>query len=124
VLELLADNLNRLNETEELDRQGVFQILGIFENMTALEPSVVAKLTEKTKLMKWLLDRIAQGEADANRSYAAELLSILLQQENAARLLFGKLGGIEIVLQACSVSYMIFFFLRIYEDGFLAISPA
>jgi len=102
VLELLADNLRRLNETEDVDRQGVFQILGIFENITALEPSVVAKLTEKTNLVKWLLDRIAQTQTDPNRSYAAELLSILLQHENSTRALLGKLGGIEVVLQGCS----------------------
>lgn len=29
ILELLVDNLGRLNETEESDRQGVFHILGI-----------------------------------------------------------------------------------------------
>ena len=30
ILELLVDNLKRLNETEESDRQGVFHILGTF----------------------------------------------------------------------------------------------
>jgi beta-catenin-like protein 1 len=30
ILELLVDNLGRLNETEESDRQGVFHILGMY----------------------------------------------------------------------------------------------
>ena len=103
MLELLADNLTRFNESEETDRQGVFQILGIFENMIAITPLVVIQLTEKTRLMKWLLERISLPLADANRAYSAELLSIILQQVNTSRKLFGKLGGVEIVLKACSV---------------------
>jgi beta-catenin-like protein 1 len=109
-LELLADNLSRFNESEEADRQGVFQVLGIFENMIALNQEVVVLLTDKTKLMKWLLKRIASPEADANRAYSAELMSILLQQENASRQLFGKFGGVEVVLQVCSVRQQISFF--------------
>jgi beta-catenin-like protein 1 len=95
--------LTRLNEGEEADRQGVFQVLGIFENMIALSPAVVVLLTEKTNLIKWLLGRIAASESDANRAYSAELMSILLQQGVASRQLFGKLGGVEVVLQVCSV---------------------
>jgi len=30
ILELLVDNLTRLNESEESDRQGVFHILGAY----------------------------------------------------------------------------------------------
>ena len=32
ILELLVDNLSRLNETEEADRQGVFDVLGLFSS--------------------------------------------------------------------------------------------
>jgi beta-catenin-like protein 1 len=33
-LELLVDNLSRLNEVEESDRQGVFHVLGMVCNAT------------------------------------------------------------------------------------------
>ena len=33
IFELLSDNLRRLDEAEESDRQGVFDILGTFESV-------------------------------------------------------------------------------------------
>lgn len=38
ILELLVDNLKRLNETEESDRQGVFHILGMLASFVRVSP--------------------------------------------------------------------------------------
>ncbi|KAL4075820.1 Catenin-beta-like protein [Scleroderma citrinum] len=102
VLELLVDNLSRLNEEEESDRQGIFHIIGAFENILGFNPDLSEKLVVKTKIMSWLLDRIQSKIHDENRCYAAELLSILLQNGSANRQQLGKLDGVEIILKALS----------------------
>ncbi|KAH6914867.1 Catenin-beta-like protein [Coprinopsis sp. MPI-PUGE-AT-0042] len=101
-LELLVENLPRLNEAEESDRQGVFHILGVFENILGFNPDLGTTLVEKTKLMPWLLDRVQAKTHDENRGYSAELLSILLQSSTPNRLAFGKADGVEVVLKLVS----------------------
>ncbi|KAI6047141.1 Catenin-beta-like protein [Pisolithus marmoratus] len=102
ILELLVDNLSRLNEAEESDRQGVFHIIGVFENILGFNPDLSEKLVSQTKIMNWLLERILQKTHDENRCYAAELLPILLQNSSANREELGKKDGVETVLKALS----------------------
>ncbi|KAG0709685.1 Catenin-beta-like protein [Suillus ampliporus] len=102
ILELLVDNLSRLNETEESDRQGVFHILGVFENMLGFNPDLSLILVSRTKMMNWLLDRVQSKTHDENRGYSAELLSILLQNNVANRQDFGKKDGVEVALSVLS----------------------
>ncbi|KIK30812.1 hypothetical protein PISMIDRAFT_87023 [Pisolithus microcarpus 441] len=109
ILELLVDNLSRLNEAEESDRQGVFHIIGImifllcvFENVLGFNPDLSEKLVSQTKIMNWLLERILWKAHDENRCYAAELLSILLQNSPANREQLGKKDGVETILKALS----------------------
>ncbi|KAJ7276448.1 Catenin-beta-like protein [Mycena haematopus] len=102
ILELLVDNLTRLNEAEESDRQGVFHILGIFENILGFNPELSTQLVAKTSIMSWLLTRIQSKTHDENRGYAAELLSILLQNNRPNRLELGKKDGVETFLKVLS----------------------
>ncbi|KAJ7498873.1 Catenin-beta-like protein [Mycena latifolia] len=102
ILELLVDNLTRLNEAEESDRQGVFHILGIFENILGFNPELSTQLVSKTSILPWLLTRIQSKTHDENRGYAAELLSILLQNNQANRLELGKKDGVETFLKVLS----------------------
>ncbi|KAG6828403.1 hypothetical protein H0H92_008145 [Tricholoma furcatifolium] len=95
---LAFDNLSRLNETEESDRQGIFHVLGIFENILGFNPQLSTKLVEKTTILTWLLRRIQSKTHDENRGYSAELLSILLQDNQKNRQEFGKQDGVEISL--------------------------
>ena len=74
-------NLGRLNEQEESDRQGVFKILGIFENIISLEPKYAQDIALKTDILPWLLKRLQVKGFDANIGYASEILSILLQDD-------------------------------------------
>ncbi|KJA30234.1 hypothetical protein HYPSUDRAFT_61084 [Hypholoma sublateritium FD-334 SS-4] len=101
-LELLVDNLLRLNEQEEADKQGVFHVLGIFENMIGLDPSLGSDLVSKTKVLDWLLTRIQSKAHDENRGYSAELLSILLQSSQSNKIQLGNSNGIEIILKVLS----------------------
>ncbi|KAI0081766.1 DUF1716-domain-containing protein [Panus rudis PR-1116 ss-1] len=102
ILELLVDNLSRMNEEEESDKQGVFHILGIFENLIGFDDKLATKLVEKTAIMEWILKRVQAKTYDENRGYAAELLSILLQNNRHNRLKFGEKNGVETLLQVLS----------------------
>lgn len=118
----MVDNLSRLNESEESDRQGVFHVLGasrdtvddglnshitpqgIFENIIGFNPALATTLVSKTNVLGWLLNRIQAKTHDDNRGYAAELLSILLQNSTSNKFIFGEKNGVETLLNALSVS--------------------
>ncbi|KDR83699.1 hypothetical protein GALMADRAFT_56115 [Galerina marginata CBS 339.88] len=101
-LELLVDNLTRLNETEEADRQGVFHVLGIFENIVGFNPNLSSSLVSKTNILNWLVNRVQSKVHDENRGYAAELLSIFLQDKIENKLQFGRNNGVEVLLKVLS----------------------
>ncbi|KAI0650806.1 DUF1716-domain-containing protein [Trametes meyenii] len=102
ILELLVDNLSRFNEEEESDRQGIFHVLGIFENLLGFNAELSAQLVSKTKILSWLLKRIEPSKYDENRGYAAEILSILLQNNRPNRLELSKQDGVETLLKILS----------------------
>ncbi|KAL1921927.1 uncharacterized protein VTP21DRAFT_10569 [Calcarisporiella thermophila] len=99
-LELLAQNISRLDENETTDYQGVFNTLGIFENLTSIDPSISELVVTQTELLRWLLQRVQKRQFDSNRQYASEILAILLQNSRKNRLKFGELGGVDALLMA------------------------
>ncbi|KAF7726248.1 hypothetical protein EC973_008958 [Apophysomyces ossiformis] len=102
LLELLVQNLERLDENEEADRQGVFKILGIVENLLALEPKLAEKIALETETMKWIVNRVQAKGFDSNRAYATEILSILLQESQDIRLKLAEIGGVDMLLRVLS----------------------
>ena len=84
-----------------------FDAAGIFENLLGFNPDLATQLVSKTKILPWLLNRIESKGHDENRGYAAELLSILLQNNTANRLELGKLDGVEVILKVLSVCFII-----------------
>lgn len=103
----MVSNLDRLNEEEDADRQGVFQTLGVFENLLSFMPPLAAQIGESTSVLDWLLRRIRKEGFDSNKQYAAEVLSILLQNSasNASKMV--ALEGIDtllLILSVCSFS--------------------
>lgn len=101
-LELLVQNLTRMDEKEETDRQGVFHTLGIFENVLGSRPTLAETLVSTTTIVPWLLNRIIQKEHDDNRGYAAEVLAILVQTSRSNRLVLVKADGVDTILRALS----------------------
>lgn len=77
---------------------------GIFENFVGFNSELSVQLVTKTTILEWLIARVQSKKHDENRGYAAELLSILLQNNRENRLALGKLNGIEAILQVLSVS--------------------
>ena len=117
----MVENLDRLNEEEEADRQGVFHVLGILENVLAFNPDISKTLVKKTKTLSWALNRIQNPVQDDNRGYAAEFLSIILQSDRENRLAYGKSDGVEVSLKVLSVSCPLSFFVFSYLKDELAI---
>ncbi|KAI8622813.1 Catenin-beta-like protein [Chytriomyces sp. MP71] len=104
ILEKMVQSFDRLNEFKEGtdDKQGVFNILSVIENLISVDPSVSEKVVSTTTLLVWLLSRIGLKQFDSNRQYASELLSILLQSSRENRLKLASLGGVTALLKAVS----------------------
>jgi beta-catenin-like protein 1 len=88
---------------EETDKQGVFHILGTFENILSFMPPLAEQIVSKTTLLPWLLERIQAKVYDSGKQYASEILSILIQQDRANRLRMTDLDGVDTLLRVLSV---------------------
>ncbi|CAI2164326.1 3851_t:CDS:10 [Funneliformis geosporum] len=96
-LELLVQNLDRLDEKETTDKQGIFNTLGIIENFTSFDPAISERVVRDTNLLQWILNRIRVKTFDSNKQYCSELLAILLQNSRVNRLKLGEFGGIDVL---------------------------
>lgn len=104
VLELLVQNLQRLSDSDDQDEMAaVYNTLATVENMIEVEPKVAEMICEKTRVFKWLLGKLKVREFDSNKQYAAEILSILLQNSEANQKKLGQMNGVDVVLQAVAM---------------------
>jgi len=105
-LELIVQNLSRLDESQEEDSQGVHDSLATLENLLEVRSSLALTIAEKTHFFKFLLLRLRADGFDQNKLYCSELLSMLLQNEptNAKRLanVEGVEDGLDSLLQTVS----------------------
>ncbi|KAK3847000.1 MAG: Catenin-beta-like protein [Linnemannia gamsii] len=99
LLDLLVQNLGRLDEEETNDRQGVFNTLAVFENLTSIEVALAETIVSKSGLLPWMMKRLKVKAFDSNKQYCSELLAIILQSSSANRKKLGELGGIDDLLQ-------------------------
>jgi beta-catenin-like protein 1 len=96
---LLTQNLDRLDETNKDEADGVYNTLAIFENLCELR-SELCESAGESGLLNWLIKRIrARMPFDGNKLYAAEILAILLQDTVKNRATLGEMDGIDILLQ-------------------------
>ncbi|KAK7789386.1 hypothetical protein R5R35_007465 [Gryllus longicercus] len=99
VCALLVQNLERMDESVKEEADGVHNTLAIFENLTEFRPEVCVDAA-KQGLLQWLLRRLrVKMPFDANKLYASEILSILLQNTPDNRQMLGDLEGIDTILQ-------------------------
>jgi beta-catenin-like protein 1 len=107
LIDLLVSNLSRLDEANESDRDGVYHILSVVENLLS-QPANLDIIGSKHQLLIYLTSRInkpdpdARGKVGQNRQYAAELLAILLQGSAKNRDHFAAQDGVDTVLQILS----------------------
>ncbi|RKP33604.1 Catenin-beta-like protein, partial [Dimargaris cristalligena] len=102
-LELVVQNLGRLQDDRPEDQAAIFQTLGLIEHLTELRTTYVTELVERTAILSWLLNVIAAGQFSSNLQYASEILVIILQGSPSNQIRLGALGGIDTILQALSV---------------------
>lgn len=107
VVDLLVSNLSRLDEANATDRDGVYHILSVIENLLS-QPSHLERIGSNDKMLTYLTSRIkkpdpdARGKVGQNRQYAAELLAILFQGNSQNRQRFASQEGVDAVLQILS----------------------
>lgn len=100
---LLVSNLGRLDEdTQEVDREGVYKVLGVVESLCSrLETAETVGADEA--LLKWLLGRAGKkevgGKVSQNKQYAAEVLAILMQSSKTNRRRLVELDAVDTLLQ-------------------------
>ncbi|GER47032.1 beta-catenin-like protein [Striga asiatica] len=102
-VELLVQNLARLNDSDPDESAAIYNTLSTIENLIEVKPSVSELVCEKTKLLKWLQARIKVREFDSNKQYASEILAILLQNSAANQKRFGQMNGVDTLLQAVAM---------------------
>lgn len=105
-LELVVQNLQRLDEKNEEDATGVYNTLAIIENLVTVRPAIAVTICSKTNLLTFLLERLSSKEFDSNKLYCSEILCVLLQADiaNTKRLiekegLENKMDGMDALLQ-------------------------
>nr|XP_027206030.1 beta-catenin-like protein 1 [Dermatophagoides pteronyssinus] len=97
----LVANMERLDENVREESEGIYNSLAIIENLTDYKP----ELSKDVKpLLLWLLRKLKSKSPifSANKLYASEILSILLQNSSDNRSMVGTLNGIDILLHVLS----------------------
>lgn len=119
MINLLYENLLRLDENNESDRAGVYHILGncsiqtvaqvclqfsgVIENFSS-RVSIAELMGRTIPVLAWLLKRIQRPEPSVsqNKQYSTEVLAILLQSTGSNRAKLIESDGIDILLQLLS----------------------
>ncbi|KAK6344802.1 hypothetical protein TWF718_006756 [Orbilia javanica] len=103
LLDMLTQNLDRLREENDEDRNGIYHTLSVFENL-ASQQAVSERVVKETKVLGWLLERIKVKESPVsqNKQYAAEILSILVQSSAQNRKRLIEIDGVDVLLQLLS----------------------
>ncbi|KXS21350.1 DUF1716-domain-containing protein [Gonapodya prolifera JEL478] len=106
-LEVVVQNMARLDEDQEEDKKGVFNSLSFIENAISVDASIAESVVRQTGILSWLLKRIRAKAMDSNRQYASEMLAVLLQSSRDNRLKLGNttitdMNGVDIILSCLS----------------------
>lgn len=103
LLDLLMSNLERLDEANESDRQGVYHSLAVLEGLASQQ--VIAERIGTEQVLMFLCKRISLPERplSQNKQYAAELLQIMLQSSPLLRRRLAlDLDGVDLFLRLLS----------------------
>ncbi|KAK6205738.1 H(+)-transporting V1 sector ATPase subunit G [Pestalotiopsis sp. IQ-011] len=100
LLGLLFSNMERLDEKEEMDRNGIYYALNICENLCSRQ-AIAERIGAQENLIKWLLQRMQTKETavSQNKQYSAEILAILVQTSPKNRRQLAALNAVDNMLQ-------------------------
>ncbi|XP_012562750.1 beta-catenin-like protein 1 [Hydra vulgaris] len=99
VTNVLLQNLQRLDERQKEDFDGVHHTLAVIENLAEFHPDVCITAGQQG-LLTWLLKRLKRKVFDNNKLYASEIIAIMLQNHEENRQLLGESNGVDSLLQA------------------------
>ncbi|KNC86173.1 hypothetical protein SARC_01651 [Sphaeroforma arctica JP610] len=99
LLPLLFQNLERLNESNREDAEGVHKTLTILENLCEIDDNTPSLMLKGTKMLPWIRRRLLTKGLDANKLYCSELLSIILQTSKESRRKLATENGIDDLLR-------------------------
>ncbi|CAN0444704.1 unnamed protein product [Ascophyllum nodosum] len=95
-LELLVQNLSRLDETYEEDAKGVNTTMGVLENLLEARPSLGPTLCEPPlSVLRFLLKRLQVKKFDENKLYCSEILAMLVNGDTDVQRRLGTLQGMD-----------------------------
>jgi len=97
-LDILLSVLERLDETIDEERQGVYNIMGILENISEVMPETGVTVMRNEVWRTWALRKMKAEGFDENKAYAVEIMSILLQNSPESRKLFSQENGVDTLL--------------------------
>ncbi|KAK3865630.1 hypothetical protein Pcinc_028772 [Petrolisthes cinctipes] len=103
VVTIIVHNLQRLDEGQKAESDGVHNSLGIIENLADVHTEICTE-AGPGGLLAWLLRRLrSKMPFDANKLYASEILAICIQGSEPNRRLVGEMDGIDVLLQQLAV---------------------
>ena len=92
----------RLDENTKDEAQAMFNSLSIIETMLEMTPTLADDASAQG-LLAWLLRRVKSKQPGQVKSYAAEILAIVLQNSDGMKSAVGELEGIDTLLQQLSL---------------------
>ena len=103
-IELIVQNLSRLDDSQEEDSLGISHTLSILENIVEAKDSLAEEAGERTDIMSYLLRRLSGQAFDPIKLHCSEVLAILLQrseanQERLSTIQVDGRSGFEHILQ-------------------------
>lgn len=114
-LELLVQNLSRLDENKQDQFNAVHKTLKILENLIEIMPEIPQIICDNTKILQFLIkklnpkNKLKDKALDDNKLYSSEILILLLQDNRENQFTFGKLGGIDYLLNMLAVIFKVIF---------------
>lgn len=100
IVGVLVKNLERLDETNKDEADGVYNTLAVVENIAEFRPEICINCVQQG-FLAWLIKRLKSKTpvVDANRMYCAEILAVLLQNSDECKRTLADLDGIDVLLQ-------------------------
>eukprot|EP01129_Flabellula_baltica_P016244 TRINITY_DN8564_c0_g1_i1.p1 TRINITY_DN8564_c0_g1~~TRINITY_DN8564_c0_g1_i1.p1 ORF type:complete len:552 (-),score=170.65 TRINITY_DN8564_c0_g1_i1:21-1676(-) len=97
-IELLFGKAGQLNDQVIEEKEAIFNIFQIIDNMIEIDITVCNYIAGNKKVLSWLLERLKKDGFDEIKSYVSELLSVILQNVEESSQQIVELNGIEILL--------------------------
>ncbi|CAG5110882.1 Oidioi.mRNA.OKI2018_I69.chr2.g5234.t1.cds [Oikopleura dioica] len=100
VLSVAVGTLKRMDETKNEELEAAFKCIGLVESIIdgSDDQDIISKVANSGSFLLWLLERVRRRTINMVKVYAAEMLSILLQNEENQKIV-GEKKGVDILLK-------------------------